>query len=120
LRNERSRFPNFRQRVVDTCLALAIAYEFTICYSQSSGKGISMKRKLVRGWRTYRSVAGKVVSEIDVANDDMPGVIIFFRDGTQLHIEVRHPVEFQARLQKMIDGDLKVLHTFPAFKEVKR
>ena len=37
-----------------------------------------MKRKLVRDWRTYRSVAGKVVNEIDVANDDMPGVTIFF------------------------------------------
>jgi hypothetical protein len=78
------------------------------------------KPKIVRGWRTYRSVAGKVVSEIDVANDDMPGVTIFFRDGTQLHIEVRHSVEFQVRLQKMIDGDLVVLHTFPAFREVKR
>jgi len=79
-----------------------------------------MKRKPARGWRTYRSVAGKVVSEIDIANDDMPGVTIFFRDGTQFHIEVRRSVEFQVRLQKMIDGDLKVLHTFPAFKEVKR
>jgi hypothetical protein len=77
------------------------------------------KRKPVRGWRTYRSVAGKVVKEIDVASD-MPGVTIFFRDGTQFHIEVRHPVEFQARVQKMIDGNLVVLHTFPAFKEVKR
>jgi hypothetical protein len=76
--------------------------------------------KPVRGWRTYRSVAGKVVSEIDVANDDMPGVTIFFRDGTQFHIEVRRSVEFQVRLQKMIDGDLVVLHTFPAFREVKR
>ncbi|HXC42599.1 MAG TPA: hypothetical protein VNY51_03640 [Candidatus Dormibacteraeota bacterium] len=78
------------------------------------------RRKPVRGWRTYRSVAGKVVSEIDVANDDMPGVTIFFRDGTQFHIEVRRSVEFQVRLQKMIDGDLVVLHTFPRFKEVKR
>ena len=76
--------------------------------------------KPARGWRTYRSIAGKVVSEIDVANDDMPGVTIFFRDGTQFHIEVRRSVEFQVRLQKMIDGDLVVLHTFPRFKEVKR
>jgi hypothetical protein len=78
------------------------------------------RRKPVRSWRTYRSVAGKVVSEIDVVNDDVPGVTIFFRDGTQFHIEVRRSVEFQPRLQKMIDGDLVVLHTFPAFKEVKR
>ena len=78
------------------------------------------RRKPVRGWRTYRSVAGKVVSEIDVTNDDMPGVTIFFRDGTQFHIEVRRSVEFRLRLQKMIDGDLVVLHTFPAFREVKR
>jgi hypothetical protein len=78
------------------------------------------RRKTIPGWRTYRSVAGKVVSEIDVANDDMPGVTIFFRDGTQFHVEVRRSVEFQVRLQKMIDGDLVVLHTFPAFKEVKR
>jgi hypothetical protein len=44
------------------------------------------KRKPVRGWRTYRSVAGKVVKEVEIANDDMPAVTIFFRDGTQLHI----------------------------------
>jgi hypothetical protein len=76
--------------------------------------------KPVRSWRTYRSIAGKVVSEIDVANDDAPGVTIFFRDGTQFYVGVHHSVEFQVRLQKMVDGDLKVLHTFPAFKKVKR
>jgi hypothetical protein len=83
------------------------------------GRPSVAKRKPIRGWRTYRSVAGKVVKEIDVASD-VPGVTIFFRDGTQFYIEVRHPLEFQARTQKMIDGNLVVLHTFPTFKEVKR
>lgn len=77
------------------------------------------KPKPVRGWRTYRSVAGKVVKEIDVTSD-VPGVTIFFRDGTQFHIEVRHSIEFQARVQKIANDALVVLHTFPPFKEVKR
>jgi hypothetical protein len=78
------------------------------------------RRKPILGWRTYRSVAGKVVKEIDVANDDAPGVTIYFRDGTQFYVGVHHSVEFQARVQQMKDEDLVVLHTFPTFKEVKR
>ncbi|MFZ1010371.1 MAG: hypothetical protein WAN65_26265 [Candidatus Sulfotelmatobacter sp.] len=82
-------------------------------------KRTSAKPKPARGWRTYRSVAGKVVKEIDIASD-VPGVTIFFRDGTQFHIEVRHSIEFQVRLQKQTNDDLVVLHAFPTFKEVKR
>jgi len=78
------------------------------------------KRKPVRGWRTYRSVTGKVVETVEVSNDEMAAVMIFFRDGTQLHIGVRHSIEFQARLQKTTEDDLVVLHTFPTFKEVRR
>jgi hypothetical protein len=79
-----------------------------------------MLPKPVRGWRTYRSIAGKIVESIDVANDDMPAVTIYFKDGTQFHIGAHHSIEFQARTQKMKDDNLVILHTFPAFKEVKR
>jgi hypothetical protein len=78
------------------------------------------KRKPVRGWRTYRSIAGKVVESVEVSNDDMAAVMIFFRDGTQFHVEVRHSIEFQARTQEMTDDDLVVLHAFPAFSRRKK
>jgi hypothetical protein len=78
------------------------------------------KRKPVRGWRTYRSVAGKVVESVEISNDDMAAVMIFFRDGTQFHVEVRHSIVFQARTQKMTDDDLVVLHGFPSFEKVRR
>ena len=77
------------------------------------------RRKPIPGWRTYDSVAGKVVKEIQIANDEMPAVTIYFQDGTQFDVGVRHTVEFRACVQKMIDDDLHVLEKFPVFKEVK-
>jgi hypothetical protein len=78
------------------------------------------RRIPIPGWRTYHAADGKVVKEIEIANDDMPAITIYFRDGTQFHIGVRHTVEFRARVQKLTDDDLIVLETFPVFKEVKR
>ena len=78
------------------------------------------KSKLVRGWRTYRSVAGKVVKEVEISNDEMPSVVIHFHDGTQLYVGVHHPIEFQVRLQKLTKDDILTLHSYPLYKEVKR
>ncbi|MFZ1011592.1 MAG: hypothetical protein WAN65_32445, partial [Candidatus Sulfotelmatobacter sp.] len=59
------------------------------------------KSKPVRGWRTYRSVAGKVVKKVEISNDEIPAVVIYFRDDTQLYVGVHHPIEFQVRLEKL-------------------
>jgi hypothetical protein len=77
-------------------------------------------RKTIPGWRTYDSVAGKVVKEIEISNDECPAVTIYFQDGTQFHVRVRHTVEFRAQVQELKDDDLIVLENFPVFKEVKR
>jgi hypothetical protein len=78
------------------------------------------KPKPVRGWRTYRAVGGKVVEEVEIANDEIPAVVIHFRDGTQLYVGVHTPIEFQVRLQKLTKDDILTLHAYPLYKKVKR
>jgi hypothetical protein len=79
-----------------------------------------MKPKPVRGWRTYRSVAGKVVKDVEISNDEMPAVIIHFSDRTQLYVGVHHPIEFQVRLEKLRKDDILTLHAYPLYKKLKR
>jgi hypothetical protein len=79
-----------------------------------------MKPKPVRGWRTYRAVAGKVVKDVEISNDEMSAVIIHFRDGTQFYVGVHHPIEFQVRLQKLTKDDILTLHAYPLYKKVNR
>jgi hypothetical protein len=78
------------------------------------------KIKPIKGWRTYRSVAGKVVKEVEISNDEIPAVIISFSDRTQLYVGVHHPIEFQVRLQKLTKDDILTLHAYPLYKKVKR
>ncbi|MFZ1009264.1 MAG: hypothetical protein WAN65_20645 [Candidatus Sulfotelmatobacter sp.] len=78
------------------------------------------KPKPVRGWRTYRSVAGKVVKAVEISNDEIPAVIIYFRDDTQLYVGVQHPIEFQVRLEKLTRDDILILHAYPLYKKVRR
>jgi hypothetical protein len=78
------------------------------------------KPKPVRGWRTYRSVAGKVVKKVEISNDEIPAVVIYFRDDTQLYVGVHHSIEFQVRLEKLTKDDILTLHAYPLYKKVNR
>jgi hypothetical protein len=78
------------------------------------------KIKPRKGWRTYRTVAGKVVKDVEIANDEIPAVVIHFRDGTQLYVGVHHPIEFQVRLEKLTRDDILTLHAYPLYKKVSR
>jgi hypothetical protein len=87
----------------------------------AASDSIRKSKRPIRGWRTYRSMAGKVVKEIQIANDsECPGVAIYFRDSTQFYIQVHPSIEFRPELGKLTKNDILTLHGYPVFKEVKR
>jgi hypothetical protein len=87
----------------------------------AASDSIRKPKRPVRGWRTYRSMAGKVVKEIQIANDsECPGVAIYFRDSTQFYIGVHPSIEFKPELGKLTRDDILVLRGYPTFKEIRR